>query len=183
MTTLIGRLVRAMRTRWRVRWALATAKEDSARRLLSAPVRRILVVCYGNIYRSAFVGELLKRELPSSFQVRSSGFHKVVGRASPPAHIGMSRGFGVELGAHLSALTTPEDLAWADLIVLMDRHNWAALDAMGAAPEKLFWLGSLLPGQVEITDPYGKEEALARSIVQRLHDAALALAAQLRESR
>jgi protein-tyrosine-phosphatase len=138
----------------------------------------VLVVCYGNIYRSAFVGELLKART-AAVEVRSAGFHPIAGRPSPDRHVQQCREFGVGLEQHRSAVIQRSDVAWADLIVLMDRHNWAALRDLGADEEKLIWLGSLLPGPVEIPDPYTRSDAEARRIVSRLRDAAEVLAATL----
>jgi protein-tyrosine-phosphatase len=178
---MVRRLVQAIRRRIRTHWALANARRTSRQRLDRGQVRRLLVVCYGNIYRSAFVGEFLRRQLDASIEVRSTGFHPVAGRPAPAAHVKMCQALGVELSTHRSAIIQAEDLAWADTIVLMDRHNWDALDAMGANPEKLVWLGSLLPGDIEIADPYGMGDDDARRIVIRMHEAAQTMLSALRD--
>jgi len=131
-------------------------------------MRRVLVVCYGNIYRSAFVGEYLNTHLAGRCEVRSAGFHATENRPSPPGHVTMSRDFGVDLSGHRSRLIRVADAEWADTIVLMDRHNRAALDALGIDPAKCVWLGALAPGPVEIVDPYRLDEATARAVVSRL---------------
>lgn len=150
---------------------MATARRASRLRLRRARVSRILVVCYGNIYRSAFVGALLRSRLPAAVEVRSAGFHPVSGRPSPQRHVQVSRRYGVSLENHRSVVVTAADAQWADVIVLMDRHNWAALNALGAATEKLIWLGGLLSGPVEILDPYTLDDRQAELIVARLRDA------------
>jgi protein-tyrosine-phosphatase len=68
------------------------------------------------------------------------------------------------------------DVAWADAIVLMDRHNWLALEAMRVDPAKLVWAGVLAGGPVEIPDPYGLPEPEAERILARLERAASELA-------
>jgi protein-tyrosine phosphatase len=141
--------------------------------------RKILVICYGNIYRSPFVAELLKARLGGSVEVRSAGFHAVAGRPSPERHVRIAHDYGVRLEHHRSSVASAEDLAWADLIVLMDRHNWAALRHMGAAEDKLVWLGAFAPGPVEIPDPYNRGDEEARRIVERLRDAAELLASRI----
>lgn len=130
------------------------------------------MVCYGNIYRSAFVGALLSNRLGLRLQVRSVGFHPVSGRLSPQRHVELSRKYGVSLEDHRSAVIKAEDVVWADMIILMDRHNWAALRALGAAEDKMVWLGSVLPGPVEILDPYTMGDAQAEAVVARMRDAA-----------
>jgi protein-tyrosine phosphatase len=160
--------------------AVMTARRTTLANLRRAPVQRVLVVCYGNIYRSAFVGALLQDQLGATHQVRSGGFHHKAGRPSPERHVQSCRRFGVSLEAHRSAVVTADDVRWADVIVLMDRHNWARLRALGANVEKLVWLGSLIPGSIEIADPYTADDDEAERIVQRLHAASIRLVAGLR---
>lgn len=180
ITRFPSRAHKALRTRIRSAWARLRARHNTQQRLARGSIRRVLVICYGNIYRSAFVGQYLLDSLRDAVEVRSAGFHPVLGRPSPPAHVEMSRQFGVDLSGHRSALVGLGDLEWADAIVLMDRHNWAALEDLGADPAKLVWLGALLPDTLEITDPYSMDPDAARVIVTRLYNAAAALAEQLR---
>jgi protein-tyrosine phosphatase len=179
--SLLGRLPKAAWLRLRSVVAVATARSASERRLHSVDPRRVLVVCYGNIYRSAFIGELLRERLAGGVEVRSVGFHKVEGRPSPERHVEVSGEFGVRLDRHRSRLITSADLEWADLIVLMDRHNWARLTAMGAEQDKLVWLGALGSGPVEVSDPYTLADDEARRIVSRLRDLGEELTARIRE--
>ncbi len=79
-------------------------------------------------------------------------------------------------------LLAPPDLHWADLVVLMDRYNWARLSAMGADQAKVVWLGSLAEGPVEIPDPYGMDEQRARAVLDRLALTTGVLVGYLRKS-
>jgi protein-tyrosine phosphatase len=139
---MIGRFIRALELRLATRRALRAAKSQSQAALARGGIRRVLVLCHGNIYRSPFVAGMLEASCPE-LEVRSAGFHHRPGRASPDSHIKMSAALGVSLGSHRSALVTAEDAAWADLIVLMDRHNWARLRRLGVSGEKVVWLGAL----------------------------------------
>lgn len=153
------------------------ARPDSSRRLGSTANRRILVLCYGNIYRSAFVAEYLRSKAKIPAEVRSAGFHPVAGRPSPPRHIEMCREFDVELEYHRSSIIVPADLEWADVIVIMDRKNWVQVRRTGARQNKLVWLGALdTVGRVEISDPYRMDDADARRLLARLHACAKILA-------
>ncbi len=178
---MLGRVLKAIRTRLAVRRAMAAARDGNAR-TLARPVRRVLVMCYGNIYRSPFVAEALRQALPGRLEVRSAGFHAKTGRPSPEAHVRMSQSVGVDLSAHRSSLVSAEDLAWADLIVFMDRHNWARLRDLQAPADKLLWLGGLMPGDVEIPDPYGLSPEAARVVVDRLAGCTAALVGSLRKA-
>jgi protein-tyrosine phosphatase len=178
---MLARVIRAIRLRLAVRRALAAARTGSLHAVSSRPVRRVLVLCYGNIYRSPFAAEALRAAVPS-LEVRSAGFHRREGRPSPDAHVHMSGELGVDLSAHRSRVVTRDDLDWADLIVFMDRHNWAKLLELRAAPGKLVWLGALAPGDVEIPDPYGHGESEARAVIERLKACTAALADALRKA-
>jgi len=176
---MLGRIATSLRRRWRARRAVATARRDTEARLAQRPLSRILVICYGNIYRSAFVGTLLREKLGKRAEIRSAGFHKVVGRASPERHVEMSRSLGVDLSQHRSALVTVEDLRWADTILLMDRHNWDALVALGADHDKLVWLGALGTGELEIADPYRLDDAEALRVLRSMEESSRALLARI----
>lgn len=147
--------------------ALLTARHRSLNGLRERSIRRVLVVCHGNIYRSAFVAAYLRRA-HGSVEVRSAGFHPKPGRPAPEGHVAMSLEYGIDLRGHVSSLVRAEDLEWADIIVLMDRRNWMRLRAAGAKAGKIIWLGALVPGPVEILDPYGMDEAAAREVLRRL---------------
>jgi protein-tyrosine phosphatase len=168
----LGRLIKALERRFRAARALRRASGLTRARLERGGIRRVLVLCYGNIYRSAYIAEYLRVKLAGRIEVRGGGFHKVVGRPSPEAHVRMCAQRGISLEAHRSRCVEAADLEWADTIVLMDRHNWLALDAMGADPAKLVWAGVLAGGPVEIVDPYGQDEARAGRILDRLERAA-----------
>lgn len=140
----------------------------------------MLVVCYGNIYRSPFTGTCLRQHLPAEIEVRTSGFHKKIGRSSPERHVAMSRARNIDLAEHRSSKVSPEDLQWADIVVLMDRHNWGALDDLGADHAKLVWLGAFVPGDVEIPDPYELTDEHAQRVLDRMEQASRELATRLR---
>ena len=180
---LIVRIIGALDRRLRAAIAVATARSTSRRRLRGAPIRRVLVVCYGNIYRSPFVGEALRGELGSQLEIRTAGFHSVTGRPSPGRHVEMSHRRSVALDAHRSRVITAGDLEWADTIVFMDRHNWHALVTMGAERAKLVWLGALSDGKVEIADPYEMDEPAAERLLGRLQAATRAFADAIRTQR
>jgi protein-tyrosine-phosphatase len=142
-----------------------------------------LVLCYGNIYRSPFAAAAVARALAgrASVEVRSAGFHPRAGRETPDDFNAITEGYSVNLRSHRSSLIGQEAVDWADVIVVMDRHNWDALGRFGAsAQRKAVWLGAFLDdGSVEIVDPYGREPKEMKRIADRLHRASLALAARL----
>lgn len=168
MIRFLRRLVEAARWRFRCHWAALRARSDSQRALEAGPVRQVHVVCYGNIYRSPYAAALLRRMLAGRAEVTSSGFHQVVGRQSPKPITDLAAARGVELASHRSSLATAADLGRADLIVVMDRHNWQAVRRLAPGIRRIVWLGSM-DGRGELRDPYGRGEAELRAVVDRLH--------------
>ena len=145
--------------------------------------KTILVMCYGNIYRSPFVSyylqSLLSDELP--FKVQSAGFHEKEGRLSEPEHVQYCKKWNIDLSTHRSRKVTEDLFDWADIIIIMDGHNYNMAKIMAPSiSAKLIWLGGLsnrTPN--EISDPYGlanKEQAI---IVNQLADATLELSKTL----
>jgi protein-tyrosine-phosphatase len=156
---------------WHIRatWALGRARQSSIRAVQYSRPQKVLVVCYGNIYRSAFVGAWLSARQGSRLQVRSAGFHPVEARPSPARHVTMAGKLGVDLSRHLSACIRESDIHWADLIILMDRRNWISLKGMGASPKKLAWLGAwALDGGTELPDPDKMDDESAAILLDRL---------------
>lgn len=174
---LLRKLRSSVTWRWRCHRAVVSARRDSLAHLAARPIRRVLVVCYGNIYRSPFVAAYLQQVCGDGLEIRSGGFYARPGRASPARHVNMSRTRGVDLSRHVSVVVAPADLAWADLIVLMDRHNWQALQLAGAPADRLVWLGAMDGGPVEIPDPYALDEQAAREVLDRLEECAARLTA------
>lgn len=156
--------------RLKVYQALIRAKPDTLRRLDRGDIRKVLVVCYGNIYRSPFVECFLSQKLPPDFTVKSAGFFPKAGRASPDQHVRMAAEYGVDLSRHSSVIVDRQMVDWAHVILIMDRHNWSDISKFGpAATQKVAWMGALLANQpVEIADPYNRNETEARRIVQQL---------------
>ena len=155
------------------------ARRESRERLAIARPRRLLVLCYGNIYRSPFVAAALSRS--AGIEVRSAGFHARIGRETPLEFQQMAKRYGIELAPHRSRLIDAATVAWADVIVVMDRHNWDRLrESWPDTLTKTVWLGGFLDrGSVEIVDPYGRDVVEMTAIAERLHRASQALARRL----
>jgi protein-tyrosine phosphatase len=183
---VLSRAPAAIARRLRHFWALWRARRRSLQLIQQRP-RRLLVLCYGNIYRSPFVTvrlQTLLRSAPEPFEIRTAGFHPVPDRPSPPDFVELARGYGVELGAHRSRLVECTDVDWADAIIVMDRYNWDRLGGFGAhARRKVLWLGTFATGgPLEIKDPYSQPVATVRRVVEQMCVAADALAQRLRRA-
>lgn len=145
--------------------------------LTTRPVRRVLVICYGNIYRSPFVAAQLQAGAGSALEIRSAGFHDREGRAVESGFIDIARGFGIDLSTHRSRLLRSDDLNWADIVLIMDGHNYRLMHHdYPASLAKTFWLGAVTPQTpILIEDPYKSSPDRQRCIALQLDTACRAL--------
>jgi protein-tyrosine phosphatase len=181
---VVVRLARKAWLRLECTRAMIRARKDSRARLAAKSPKRVLVLCYGNIYRSAFVSVSLAARLQSQVsgcEIRCAGFHPVEGRYSPDDFVVLAREYGVELAGHRSRLVSSEDIAWADTIVIMDRFNWGRVAAHGKdARAKIVWLGAFAPTfPLQVRDPYKQPPPRVRAIVEQMKTATESLAAEL----
>ncbi len=136
----------------------------------------ILVLCYGNIYRSPFAHEWIAQASARAgipITTISGGLHSRGGRPSPADAQQAALELGVSLADHRSATITDDDVRKADLIVVMDRRNEAILAArFPSASGKILLLGSLdplsSPDGAAIPDPYGEGIDAVRACYQRI---------------
>lgn len=172
-------LIRRARLRIATHIARLGAQRQSARRARQLRFGRVLVLCYGNIYRSPFVAAYIARFLEATgFScVRSAGFHPKVERPTPDEFVALARDrVGIDLSRHRSRLVSTEDFEWADVVLIMDRHNWHAVANCSAGADALnrvIWLGALgSSGSVEINDPYGARVDVKSDIMNELVESA-----------
>jgi protein-tyrosine-phosphatase/predicted ATP-grasp superfamily ATP-dependent carboligase len=139
---------------------------------------RVLFVCYGNIMRSPFAsGYLAQRGAAGrhGMQARSAGYYERTGRPADERAVAASQQWGVDLSSHRSRKLDEDLVAWADLILVMDRPNLTAVRrSYPSAAAKTYLLGSFgsdAVADVEIADPFdGPYEATERTYV-RIADA------------
>ena len=100
---------------------------------------RLLIICYGNINRSAAVAAILKKDFPRH-EVVSRGFVNPNRRAAKKMRDAMAKR-GYDLEEHRSRLVTETDVAWADRIVIMDNPNHKRFRELFGDSPKLRRLG------------------------------------------
>ena len=179
---LFGRLSRALARRVAYARFFFSARRDSYRNLRLLSGGNVLVLCYGNIYRSPFVARQLTNLLPGSeWHIRSAGFHDKEGRSCDEEFVALAAERGVDLRTHGSRKVAEADLGWADLIVIMDGKNRLMLDEMSTTVgRKVVWIGAWLAGlRPDVIDPYGQTLEKQRLIVERLDQATRNLAERL----
>jgi protein-tyrosine phosphatase len=82
-------------------------------------IRRILVVCIGNICRSPMAEGLFRQAIPG-VQIGSAGLSAMVGCGADPIAVQIMAGAGVDISSHRARMLTDAIVRDADLILVMD---------------------------------------------------------------
>ncbi len=145
-------------------------------------LRRILVLCSGNICRSPLAEHVIRSELlrlgVSDVQVSSAGLLTAGGEQPPARFLRLMQRAGFDGHAHRSSATDAQSVDAADLIVVMDRnHARLVLRLREDAAAKIVLLGSMLnAGSPEILDPYVLEPRQAAEAFTQVVSAGTELA-------
>lgn len=129
---------------------------------------RVLVLCKGNICRSPFAAELLKKRALSlniHLDIRSAGLDTTPGHDAYPLAKTTSRGYDVDLDRHQTTPITMDMISWADLILVMETMHVVNLYRLSStARSKTFLLGHFASrATTDIRDPYeGTPEDFSR---------------------
>jgi low molecular weight protein-tyrosine phosphatase len=126
-----------------------------------------LILCYGNINRSAFAAGFAGAHGRAS--ARSAGFYPRDGRRSPATTIACAARYGVDLTAHRSTRITRPELAGAQAIFVFDLENVARVAALDPlALPRTHLLGALDDDpRVLISDPHNRGlEVLERTVAR-----------------
>ncbi len=124
-------------------------------------MKKILFVCTGNACRSVMAQQLLARLGGPGFEARSAGV-AAEGYFQVPAGVRATlKGHGVEDFEHRPQLVTRELLAWADLVLVMERgHREFILDKFPEFRAKVHTLKGYLgrPAPEDVADPIGQAD-------------------------
>jgi protein-tyrosine phosphatase len=146
-----------------------------------APVRRVLMVCMGNICRSPTAEEVLRHKLRlaglDDIEVDSAGTHGDwhVGEAPDPRSIRHAARRGYDLRRLRARCVEIGDIERFDLILGMDEYNLARLEEM-AGQRHRHKLGLLTQHLSRLTaddvpDPYQGGEAGFEHVLDLIEDA------------
>jgi protein-tyrosine phosphatase len=148
-------------------------------------VRRILVLCEGNLCRSPLAALLLARSLGGrGIVVESAGLRAAKGHPAPALAQEAAAELGISLAEHRSQPVDRAQAAAADWILVMDLDQRRRLLAL--APEargKVELFGRFLPersASPEIADPMDRDLATFRRVYGQLATAVRQVEAQLR---
>jgi glycosyltransferase involved in cell wall biosynthesis/protein-tyrosine-phosphatase len=144
--------------RWRAARAMTRIRRNPAAiRARLRAVRNVLIVCHGNIIRSAFAARAVKAAINGSpVSVASAGLEAVTGRAVDPTALRMANARGIDLAGHTASRITPELVAASDVIFVMDVDQVITMRRrFPAARGKTFLLTSLASRiPLEVRDPF-----------------------------
>lgn len=137
-------------------------------------IRRILVVCVGNICRSPMAEFVLRKQLAGrDVSVESAGIAATKGARIDPAALGVLAAHGIDADSHVARRLDQSMLDRADLVLVMERQHLEFIRArFPSATGKTFLLGRW-QGEFEMPDPLGRPretfEHLYRAIERATH--------------
>ena len=176
---VIKRVVGAIRRRWAEAAARRVARRDrrDPGRAMGAleAASQILILCHGNIIRSPYTERVMARALGAAtgVTIRSAGLHAVEGTLSPVAPVLAADAFQVDLRGHSASVVTPDAVAAADVIFVMDVPQLAAMHRrFAAARHKTFLLSCLAPDTpLEVRDPVMGGQAICQNCFDHINRA------------
>jgi protein-tyrosine phosphatase len=160
------------------------ARKNSKEALKDRGGNNILVICYGNIYRSPLAEFLLKSRCSSNkYTIKSVGFHKKDNRPCETEYLKILQKHGYDLSEHRSSIIQKSDTSWADIIIIMDRYNWDLLTRLDPDCEnKIIWIGAFsINKSIEVSDPYGKDYMFTESVIARIQESISEICAEMEE--
>lgn len=137
-------------------------------------MKRVLIVCTGNICRSPMAAGLLRQRLQTAgladkVEVETAGLFAQTGRHASPPGVALLAERGIDMAGHTARLVTPTLLDQADLILVMEEEQRRSL--FYQSPQnlvKVLLLSELAGRHQDIPDPYGQDTAIYASTLERL---------------
>ncbi|MDD3883439.1 MAG: low molecular weight phosphotyrosine protein phosphatase [Gallionella sp.] len=133
-------------------------------------IRKVLLVCVGNICRSPMAEGMLKNRAPkkrSDLLIHSAGLEALVGHSADPQAIAQIAQRGWDISTHLARQITLDMVREADLILTMEKQHQQHLHSLfPIARGKTHLLGKW--HDREISDPYRKSPEFFAHIADQI---------------
>jgi protein-tyrosine-phosphatase len=151
----------------------ATARRRRLAAVIAAHPERLIIVCHGNIMRSAFAVAYLRQLAPErAARVVGAGSHATAGRAAQDSALRVAPEFGVSLASHAALPLASVTVGAGDVIVCMDRANEANVIARyGSYAERVFLVGDGVENAATdrvVVDPYARGDEATRVAFQQV---------------
>ena len=148
----------------------------------------VLVLCQGNVCRSPYAEIRLATELRDvagdALRIHSAGLLTTPGKPAHPVGCAVAARRGVDLSEHLTIATDAEQLAAADLVLIMDpshRRRLARLARRQLAKAMFFCAPAVdRTTPLVVPDPYDLPETVFEACFDQLDVGVAALARELR---
>jgi len=152
------------------------------------PALRVLIVCTGNTCRSPLAALALLDELGPDrerVEVSSAGTAAWEGQPVSSATLELAGQEGFDLADHRSRRVTPALARSADLILVMEREQARAVQALGADPQRTHVLSEWPePGEpgLPVSDPFGASREAYEECWRRIRRHIRRIVPQVREA-
>lgn len=123
-------------------------------------MKRILIVCTGNICRSPMAEGLLRErlrrhQLSDKVIVASRGTFALDGRPASHFSVAVLADHGIDLTDHVAATITPDEVRTSDLILVMtEEHRRSVFHLAPQYLYKVLLLSELSGEHFDVADPY-----------------------------
>ncbi len=134
-------------------------------------IKRILVVCVGNICRSPMAEGLLKSALggQDEYTVESAGLGALVGYPAAEFSLELMDELGEDISGHRARQIHPDMVRDADLVLVMEAgHKRAIDDADATARGKVYRLGEWQDRDID--DPYRQPKAAFQDALEEIQE-------------
>lgn len=129
-------------------------------------IRKLLVVCIGNICRSPMAEGLFRKLLPD-VQISSAGIAALVGHGADPIAVEIMAAAGIDITSHRARMLTDAIARDADLILVMDEQQKRHIAAQYPYTRgKVFRLAEA--AKQDIPDPYRQEAEVFRRVYSQI---------------